>query len=59
MDFVDYVITRGPNRGSALVGKSTHLNQRSERLWRDVFDVVLCLYYNLYYFLEDQGLLDK
>ena len=58
MDIVDYMITtRGPDRGSALVGKSTH-NQRIERLWRDVFDGVLCLYYNLFYFLEDQGLLD-
>ena len=48
---------RGTGRGSVITGSSTH-NQRIERLWRDVFSGVLCLYYSLFYHLEDQGVLD-
>ncbi|KAL4234771.1 hypothetical protein ACF0H5_006413 [Mactra antiquata] len=52
-EYMDSV--RGPN--SMLVGKSTH-NQRIERLWRDVFNGVLSYFYDLFYFLEDENLLD-
>ena len=48
---------RGRERGSIITGKSTH-NQRVERLWRDVFNGVLCFYYNLFYFMEESTLLD-
>lgn len=48
---------RGPGRGSMLVGKSTH-NQRIERLWRDVFDGVLYIYYHLFHYLEESSLID-
>lgn len=58
IDVAKFMIeNRGLNRGSHIEGTSVH-NQRTETLWRDVFSHVLQLYYSLFYFLEDNGLLD-
>ena len=54
-DFMD--LQHGTDRRSFLSGRSIH-NQRIERLWRDVFSACLILYYNLFNYMENIGILD-
>uniref|UniRef100_A0A8C4XD48 Integrase core domain-containing protein n=1 Tax=Erpetoichthys calabaricus TaxID=27687 RepID=A0A8C4XD48_ERPCA len=48
---------RGVNRNSHITGRSVH-NQRIERMWRDVYEHVLDLFYSIFFTLERQQLLE-
>ena len=48
---------RGPGRRSFIADKPCQ-NQRTERLWRDVFTSLLSKFYCVFWYIEDPGLLE-
>nr|XP_040039706.1 uncharacterized protein LOC120823631 isoform X2 [Gasterosteus aculeatus aculeatus] len=57
-DVAEFMIrSRGTDRNSHITGRSVH-NQRIERMWRDVYEHALDLFYQIFTSLEDQGTLN-
>ena len=58
VDVADFMIAqRGAGRGSFICGRSVH-NQRIECMWRDVFSGCTMLYYQLFYYMEENDILN-
>ncbi|XP_072563413.1 uncharacterized protein [Paramormyrops kingsleyae] len=54
-DVAEFMIrNRGTDRNNHITGRSVH-NQRIERMWRDVYEHVLDLFYQIFVSLEDRG----
>ena len=51
------MLVHGHTQDPVITGSSVH-NQRIERLWRDTYRCVLSLFYQIFYFLEDNNSLD-
>lgn len=57
-DVAEFMIrNRGTDRSSHITGRSVH-NQRIERMWRDVYEHALDLFYQIFSSFEHQGTLN-
>lgn len=57
IDVWRFMIAQHGHDQAVITGSSTH-NERIERLWRDVFRCVIKLFYDTFYSLEDEGILN-
>lgn len=57
LQVAELMLTYGEVPDPVITGSSVH-NQRIERLWRDVFRCVSCVFYQLIYHLEARGMID-
>ena len=54
----DYMLDkRGTGKRRVITARSTQ-KESVEGLWKDVFSGVLSYFYHLFYFIEDEGILD-
>lgn len=51
------MLIHGHKRNPMITGSSVH-NQRVERLWRDTYRCVISVFYQIFYHLEDNQVLD-
>ena len=51
------MIEQGIGRGSIIMGRSVH-NRQIDHLWRDLFSGCISYLYHLFYWMDDQGIIN-
>ncbi len=57
LQVAEMMLLHSDHANPVITGSSVH-NQRIECLWRDVFRCVLTVFYQVFYYLEERGVLD-